>query len=263
MITKRSQFHLLGLVAALLFLFPAVRGQDAAVQEESGSGFDVVSGIIKVLGGGLDSANSEVQRQIKILTEHADGWEKILKELIRTGSKAKDSAANITRFLRDKAKQLGGKAKFLDGLGKLLMVQSVWKIGSSVADCRSALEKGDHDAFVTAFNNGAKEVCSLVIGLGIPIATSAAVAAIPGIGPVAAIVVGTALNVVASVAVDAVLNNCQEEFTYWANEAWNAFTRNKDKGNQPDPGSGSGGSRQDGGKTGGRPPSLKKLNIGI
>ena len=75
MITKRSQFHLLGLVAALLFLFPAVRGQDAAVQEESGSGFDVVSGIIKVLGGGLDSANSEVQRQIKILTEHADGWE--------------------------------------------------------------------------------------------------------------------------------------------------------------------------------------------
>ena len=288
--TIKHSHRLFGLLVLLLGLCSATWGADAtpvikaapgpvikeAPAENNGSLFDVVTdfGKEQLQDAALDAVGDIADSTADILTDAADQFEKTAKmnlenaaswEKVRIGETDASSGARrlspgIKQTFKKQAEIAGRKAIWAKtgaviakGIGVLARVPGILDIISGVANCGSALESGNREAFVEAFKKSTKEVASILLTEVLSGVVDTAIAAIPGIGPVAAVVLGTIVHVGIGMAVDWVLNKMDSQFTALANMAWNAFYKDKSVAALAVPDTGGGGSSQ----------KMKKLDIGI
>ena len=221
---NKHSFQLFGLLAILLCLNPSVRSDDAAPEirsapapeENTGSGFDVVSS----LGSNLRDA---------LIGIAGDYYENKAENLTKKAGEFGEQAKNSTGPQRDvakfnqkttllEAKRVAAKAKNIKAGGQLLVIESAWEVGNSIADCTSALESGDRDAFIAAFNNGTKEAVTLLLTMGL----SDAIA-----GPIGSYVVSNLVGAAVGIGVEFVFDKLDSQFTFWADLAWKAFYKDK------------------------------------
>ena len=257
MMTKKYSSRLFGLFVLLLGLSSAAWCADAlpgldaasaslvstpsgpAISEiPSGSGFDIVGEVTTrgtdMIGGAAGGAGKVFSKTGESLIKNSGGNTKVLT----LGAAANEAS------------------KFSTAASIAAMIPSAWSVGNSISDCLYALDAGDHDAFVAAFNKAAIETSRTILVTGATMAASAAITAlIPGVGPVLAGALTSVIGVIAGYGVEWLFNaiDANSKFSFWADLAWNAYHRKKNKADVSASGSGGGGSSQ----------KMKKLNIGI